>query len=153
MLHLSKKSLYAIRAVLELARRQDRDPTTMADIAAAQRIPPKFLAVILGQLKQAGFVASVRGTRGGYTLARPPERLSVGEVIAQLEGPGEHNPFRLRHARAAQRPERLAEATVLGEAWLQAEQAVQQAFGRVTFRELVQRTDLSVSALTGTYSI
>ena len=84
---ISQKSQYAVRALLELAKRQGSGPVKAADIAAAQWIPVRFLENILGQLRQAGLVESVRGKEGGYRLARPAERVSVGEIIRLVQGP------------------------------------------------------------------
>jgi len=84
---ISQKCQYAIRAVFELAKRHGRGPVRIADVAEAQDIPVRFLEVILNQLKQGGFVASQRGSRGGYLLARPPAELTVGDVIRFVEGP------------------------------------------------------------------
>ncbi len=85
-MNLSQKCLYALRALFELARRQGQGPIRIAVIAESQRIPPRFLEVILGELKHAGYVVSRRGARGGYTLAVAPEKLSVGDVIRFVDG-------------------------------------------------------------------
>ena len=58
----------------------------ISEIAAIQAIPPRFLENILVELKQAGFVTSSRGNSGGYMLARPASKLTVGEVIAFVQG-------------------------------------------------------------------
>jgi Rrf2 family cysteine metabolism transcriptional repressor len=84
---ISQKCQYALRAVFELAKRFGKQPVKIGDIAEAQAIPPRFLEVILSQLKQAGFVESRRGAEGGYLLVRAPGQLSVGEVIRFVEGP------------------------------------------------------------------
>lgn len=86
MLH-SRKCQYALRAVFELARHHDQGPTRIADVAEAQAIPPRFLENILNELKQGGFVDSIRGRSGGYLLDRDPCDLTVGEVIDFVEGP------------------------------------------------------------------
>jgi Rrf2 family cysteine metabolism transcriptional repressor len=87
MLRITQRSEYAIQALLELALRPAAEPVTIANIAVAQRIPQKFLAVILARLRQAGLVVSERGTRGGYRLARAPRKISVGQVVRLLDGP------------------------------------------------------------------
>ncbi len=69
---LSQKSQYAVRAVFELAKKEGSGPVKAANIAAAQFIPVRFLENILGQLRQAGIVESVRGKEGGYRLAGRP---------------------------------------------------------------------------------
>lgn len=84
---MSQKCRYALRAVLELALREAGKPVKVHDIADAQNIPPRFLGVILNQLRHAGFVESQRGNAGGYMLARAAEELSVGEIIEYIQGP------------------------------------------------------------------
>jgi Rrf2 family cysteine metabolism transcriptional repressor len=83
---LSQKSEYAVRAALELAKRQGSGPVKAAKIASAQAVPVRFLENILGQLRQAGIVESVRGKEGGYLLGRPARDLTVGEVIRGIQG-------------------------------------------------------------------
>lgn len=82
-----QKCQYALRAIFELAKHKGQAPVKIADIAEAQAIPPRFLEVILSQLKQAGFVTSQRGKQGGYMLVRSPEQLTVGEVMRFIGGP------------------------------------------------------------------
>jgi Rrf2 family cysteine metabolism transcriptional repressor len=84
---LSQKCQYALRAAFDLARHYGQGPVRIADIAEAQAIPKRFLEVILGQLKQGGFVASHRGNEGGYTLERDPNSITVGDIIRFVEGP------------------------------------------------------------------
>jgi len=83
---ISQKCRYALRAIFELALRNSSEPVKIQDIASAQAIPPRFLEVILAELKHAGFVESRRGNEGGYILAQPAEELTVGEVISFLHG-------------------------------------------------------------------
>lgn len=85
MLTPSKKGQYALRAIYELARRKNDGPTKISTIAAAQAIPRRFLEVILHQLKGSGLVESKRGFYGGYTLARTPENITVGDVLRYLQ--------------------------------------------------------------------
>jgi len=86
-MRISKKCQYALRAVFELALRNTGKPVKIHDIAAAQGIPPRFLEVILNQLRHEGYVESRRGNEGGYMLVRGAEKLTVGEVIGTIEGP------------------------------------------------------------------
>ena len=87
MFHLSSRSLYALRALYELARYEEVAPVKIAIIAKKQQIPPRFLEGILAQLKRGGFVESRRGVEGGYQLARKSQYLTIGEVLRFLEGP------------------------------------------------------------------
>lgn len=84
---LSQKSQYAVRAVLELAKRHGSGTATASSLAEVQLVPLRFLENILGQLRQAGIVESLRGKEGGYRLRRSPRELSVGEVIRLVQGP------------------------------------------------------------------
>jgi len=84
---IPKKCQYALRAVFELALRDPGQPVKIYEIAGAQNIPPRFLEVILNELRHGGFVESYRGSEGGYMLARPAEDLTVGEVIRHMQGP------------------------------------------------------------------
>ncbi|MHC4871503.1 MAG: RrF2 family transcriptional regulator [Planctomycetota bacterium] len=86
---LSQKCQYALRAVFELAKRQQQNPAPVkiSDIAKAQAIPAKFLEAILNQIKQAGYLSSRRGKEGGYMLAKDADKISVGDIISLVEGP------------------------------------------------------------------
>jgi Rrf2 family cysteine metabolism transcriptional repressor len=84
---ISQKCQYAVRAVFELAKHYGEGPVRIADVAGAQAIPPRFLEVILAELKQGRFVESRRGREGGYLLARSPGDISVGQVVRFVEGP------------------------------------------------------------------
>ena len=81
MLITQKKNQYAIQAIFELAKHMGKGPRKISEIAKAQKIPVRFLEVILGQLKGSGFVVSKRGFYGGYTLVRPPNEITVGDVL------------------------------------------------------------------------
>ncbi len=86
-MYISQKCQYALRAIFELAKRNGRGPIKIAEIADVQAIPLRFLEVILSQLKQARFVSSQRGSKGGYVLSANPEELTVGEVMRFMQGP------------------------------------------------------------------
>jgi Rrf2 family protein len=83
---LSQKTRYAIRAMQHLADHIGEGPVQLADIAAKQNIPPKFLTVILSELSRAGLVASQRGKDGGYWLGVPPVDISYGDLIRIMRG-------------------------------------------------------------------
>lgn len=83
---LSQKTRYAIRAMQHLADHYGGGPVQLADIAAEQNIPPKFLTVILSELSRAGLVASQRGKDGGYWLGVPPVDVRYGDLIRIMRG-------------------------------------------------------------------
>ena len=84
---LTRKSKYGLKAMIELARRHGTGPVLITELADHDRIPKKFLEGILLELKHRGLVHSRKGPHGGYQLARPAERISVGDVIRVLDGP------------------------------------------------------------------
>jgi len=85
---VSAKAQYACIAVLELAAKYgSAQPSRVRAIAQAHGIPIRFLVQILLQLKGAGLVASTRGAAGGYQLARPPDSISLGDVINAVDRP------------------------------------------------------------------
>lgn len=84
---LSQKAKYAMRALLYLATARTDQPVGIAEIAAKQAVPRKFLELILLELKRNGFVQSYRGKHGGYALAKTPEEIHFGEVIRLIDGP------------------------------------------------------------------
>jgi Rrf2 family protein len=84
---ISAKADYAVRATIELAAAGEGATVKGERVAEAQQIPLHFLENILGDLKQAGLVATRRGPEGGYRLARSPADVSVADVIRAVEGP------------------------------------------------------------------
>lgn len=84
---LSSRGKYATRALLDLTLHFDQGTVQIQDIAERQRIPAKFLEQILLALKNNGFVRSRKGPGGGYALAVPPEKLTLGDVVRAIEGP------------------------------------------------------------------
>jgi Rrf2 family protein len=83
---LSKKALYAVRALTVLAKAEPMAMTT-AEIARAQELPRKFLEAILLDLKRAGITVSARGRDGGYRLNRAAESITLADIIRTIDGP------------------------------------------------------------------
>ncbi|WP_457796826.1 RrF2 family transcriptional regulator [Methylocystis sp. S23] len=84
---LTKKAKYGLKAMVYLAGVEQGQTALVADIAAANQIPKKFLDAILSELRNAGFVHSKKGKGGGYMLARAPAEISVGNLVRTLDGP------------------------------------------------------------------
>ncbi len=85
-MHISVKGEYALQAIFDLALHNSSGPVRIAEIAKRQKIPQKFLELILATLKQGGFVESRRGAEGGYLLARRADAITVGDVVRFIEG-------------------------------------------------------------------
>ena len=84
---LSRKSKYALKALLALAEPGEDEPVRIADLARRESLPKKFLELILLDLRNAGIVQSRKGKGGGYLLARRPERIMLGQVVRLFDGP------------------------------------------------------------------
>jgi Rrf2 family protein len=87
MRQLSKRTQYSLRALYALARSYGKGPVLIARLAEEEAIPKKFLEQILLSLKSSGLVESKKGKGGGYTLVRPPDKITIADVIRLMEGP------------------------------------------------------------------
>lgn len=132
-MNISVKSEYALKALFDLASQQlltrnnpgSMPPVKIADIARRQKIPQKFLELILAGLKQSGFVDSRRGAEGGYLLARQPDLITVGEVLRSVEN--------LKGAARGQARDPFADI------WCQVDQAVSEVLDGTTFADLARQ--------------
>jgi len=86
-MQITRQADYAVRAVLYLARLGQEQRAATSQIAEDQQIPPSFLAKIVSQLSVAGLLQTSRGARGGVSLARHPDQISLLEVVEAIDGP------------------------------------------------------------------
>lgn len=126
-MNISVKGEYALQAIFDLASQRSSEPVKIADIARRQKIPQKFLELILAGLKQGGFVESRRGAEGGYLLARSADSLTVGEVLRFLEG---SNQEKGRSRRKSDTP--------FSEMWRQVDQAVSGILDQTSFGDVLR---------------
>jgi len=124
-LNLSVKGEYALLAILDLALQRAGEPIKIASIAKRQRIPQKFLELILASLKQGGFVESRRGAEGGYLLAKAAHEITVGDVLRYISVGR-----RKMGGRSAQSP--------LDDMWTEVQTAVSAILDRRTFADLAR---------------
>ena len=124
-MNISVKGEYALHAVFDLAAQKPGEPVKIADIAARQKIPQKFLELILAGLKQGGFVESRRGAEGGYLLARPAESITVGEVLRFVEA-----------SRRTRETGKKRATTPFSSMWDQIDAAVSAVIDHTTFADL-----------------
>lgn len=125
-MNISVKGDYALRAVFDLASQRPGHPIKIADVARRQKIPQKFLELILSGLKQGGFVESRRGAEGGYLLARSPETITVGEVFRYVEG--------VKNKKNSPRQA----ADPFREVWNRVEQSISGVLDHTTFADLAR---------------
>lgn len=83
---LSTKGRYGLRALVDLAVHSETGPVSIQSIANRQEISVSYLEQLVGKMRRAGLVISVRGATGGYRLAKSPSEISVGDVLRALEG-------------------------------------------------------------------
>lgn len=132
-MRISAKTDYAVRAVVELAATgaDDDHPIKSERLATAQDIPLRFLENILMQLRQAGIVVSRRGAEGGYRLAKPPEEITVADVIRAIDGP--------LAGVGGERPEKLTfpgHAAPLRDVWVAVRASLRDVLEHVTLADL-----------------
>ena len=143
-MRVSAKSDYALRALIELAVRADSGPVSAEELGRAQEIPHNFLQAILADLRRAGIVISQRGQAGGWRMARPPEDVSVADVIRAVDGP--------LVSVYGLRPEAVAyneSAQVLQHVWIAARSSLRDVFEKVSIKALAEgRLPRSVTART-----
>ena len=138
---ISKKCQYALKAIFELAWRNETGsartgnatPAKTRDIAHAQHMSSRFTEVILNELRHAGFVESRRGNEGGYILTRKSDGLSLKEVIECIEGPISLAPGAIKDKENALLPGNSALKDFFG----QVNKAVNDVCENVTFADLV----------------
>ncbi len=85
-MQFTKAEEYGLFGVIYLAKQPPSGVATLREISQAQSVPEKFLAKIFQNLTRAGLVRSHRGVRGGFSLAKPPKRINVAEIIAAIQG-------------------------------------------------------------------
>jgi Rrf2 family protein len=131
-MHISARGDYAVRAAVALAAAHPGTVSAQA-VAAEQDMPRKFLETILADLRRAGLVNSTRGVDGGYTLARPPGEIKVGDVLRAVDGP-------LAAVRGL-RPEQASytgTAVHLQDLWIAVRASVRRVLDEVSLAEVVK---------------
>jgi Rrf2 family transcriptional regulator, cysteine metabolism repressor len=126
-MNISVKGEYALQAIFDLAANAGAEPVKIAEIARRQKIPQKFLELILASLKQGGFVESRRGAEGGYMLAKRAESITIGEVVHFVEGRQEE---RARLRKQADSP--------FSDLWESVDLAIDNVLNSTTFAQLVR---------------
>lgn len=133
-MRVSAKSDYALRALIELARRVEGAAVSAEEIGRCQDIPHGFLQAILADLRRAGLVISQRGQSGGWRMARDPDSVTVADVIRAVDGP--------LVSVYGLRPESVSyndSARILQHVWIAARSSLREVFEQVTIRALADR--------------
>ena len=139
MLRLSRKTILALEAVLDVAYNARPDPVQSKDITKRQGIPQRYLEQVMQQLVHQGILKGVRGPRGGYTLARERRKITVGDVVRvvdQLDAENENDPVSSAD---------LGEQ-VIAPLWAETRDIVLDRLDRITMEDLCGRArELNIS--------
>jgi len=134
-MNISVKGEYALQALIDLAEQPPGEPVKIADIARRQKIPQKFLELILASLKQGGFVESRRGAEGGYLLTRPSDSLTVGDILRFVEGPRARRRTSKARSREANQSGR---DNPFSEMWERVDRAVSEIVDKTTLADILR---------------
>lgn len=133
-MRITTKGRYGLRAMIELALHEDDEPVLMSDVAEHLGVSRKYLHAVLTTLKTAGLVRSVRGSGGGYCLARDPRRINLAEILSALE----HCTSLVRCVEAANKCPRNGTCIARG-LWTGLGRAIQKYLEGITLYDLAHR--------------
>ena len=129
---LSTRTRYGVRAMLELALNYEKGPIQLQLIADRQEISKKYLEQLITILKAAGFVKSVRGAKGGYELAKPPDAIKLSDCFNSLEGPV----ITVECIEDEKICARISDC-IIRQVWIQVNDAVEHVLASITLQDLV----------------
>jgi Rrf2 family protein len=129
---LSTKTRYGTRMILDMAQNYGQNAIQLGEIANRQNISLKYLEQIIRPLKEAGYIISFRGAKGGHMLSKPPEEITVGEIVAVLEG-GDT----LIHCDKDPEDCERVDSCLTRYLWMEAATAMFQRLSTITFADLL----------------
>ena len=132
---ITYKGEYGIKAMLDLSYRYNgTEIVPLTDIAMRQDIPVKYLEQIMLVLKKAGYVESKRGIGGGFILSKPPDSITLGEIVRAIEGP-------LEPVTDNKTDNSNYQESAIREVWQQVKNATEEIVDTVTFAGIMRRAD------------
>jgi len=135
LMKLTTRSRYGTRLALDIALHGADGPVRIKDIARRQGISVKYLEKLVRDLKQAGFIISRRGPKGGHQLAKPQDKISVGEIVSVLEG----DLSLVDCVAESENCPRVADCMTRN-VWVQAARAMSDKLHSITLAELVEKS-------------
>ena len=131
-MELGCKSEYALLALIELATcYQSGEPLQIRQIATLQNIPDRYLEQLLGTLRRGGLIKSIRGAKGGYVLAREPQKITLLEALNCMEG---LDSVSVKHSAI-----KTVESDVVQDIWQEARQAASSVWQKYSLQDLCER--------------
>jgi Rrf2 family protein len=138
-MRLTTKSRYGVRAIFDIAYHGGGEGVQIKDIARRQGISPRYLEQIFQKLRDSGILISKRGPMGGYSLAKSPDEIKVGDIIRVTEG-GLDPVFCVRPEKSGRDCDRIAEC-VTRLIWAEAGEKLDAFFGSVTIQDLCEKAE------------
>ena len=132
---LSTRTRYGIRAIIELAMNYGKGPLQIRVIAQRQDISVKYLEQLMTILRSAGFIRSIRGSKGGYILASQPAQIKLSDVFDALEG----NVTMVECVEDKNYCDKTADC-IARQVWAQVRKAIKDVLHAITLQDLVDRT-------------
>jgi Rrf2 family cysteine metabolism transcriptional repressor len=148
VMKISTRIRYGTRAILELAAHYGQGAIELKEIAQRENIPAKYLEQVIIPLRTAGLVKSVRGSKGGYALAKSPSEVCLREVYEALEGP-----IRLVDCLGNLQACQKIPSCVTREIWKEVSEAIDKIFGSVTLEEMLERKRQKEGTVPSMYQI
>ena len=145
---ISTKGRYGLRILLDLATHQKKGPVNLGDISKRQGISEKYLWQVINLAKSAGLITSVRGPKGGYTVAKPANQINVLEIIAALEGP-----IILVDCLDKSESCERASSCVTRDVWAKIEDNMKKTMATITLQDLVEKQEANESGDSLNYAI
>jgi Rrf2 family protein len=145
---ISTRIRYGARAVLELASHYGEGPIELKEIARRENISLKYLEQVIVPLRTAGLVKSVRGSKGGYSLAKPPSGICLRDLVEILEGP-----FNLVECLNDPKACQRVDSCVTRDIWKEVSEAIYGIFDSITFEDMVNRKRAKQGRNLPTYQI
>jgi Rrf2 family protein len=141
---LTTQEEYGLRCLLRLGREGPGQSLTIAELSQHEGLSAPNVAKMMRLLRRAGLVRSTRGKEGGYTVARPPEQINVGEALAALGGRLFDSRFCERHSGSARACTHAPDCSIRS-VWRVLQDVVDDVLGRMTLKDLL-RTEVEVTA-------
>jgi len=145
---ISTKVRYGARAMLELACHYGKGPIDLKEIAKKEDISLKYLEQVIIPLRTAGLVKAIRGSKGGYSLAKPPSEIWLNDLVEILEGPLDlveclHNPNTCKKVQSC----------VTRDVWKDVQKAIYGVFHSITLEDMLNRKEEKEGLISPMYEI
>ncbi len=135
---LSSKSMYAVRALFNMAYHGSAGPSKIDDIASRESVPPRFLEQIFQDLKKAGIVGSKRGPKGGYFLTQAPAEITLQDIVSAMEGATTLS-FCREESDLPAAGEQVTSVCVTAQMWREVAEQIDGVLASITLQDLVKR--------------